>query len=113
MNPELIFALLALALATADSADAKPETTRTTTKPVQTIVDCVVKGHAGAPYAWSFVLGSDGGGRFSNWDAPGVQKPFVLQIADAGQARRVRLTAEGDGTSEADRFVSRVVEDCL
>ena len=79
---------------------------RVTAKGVDSFVQCFVAAQEQASAAWSYVPRENGGGTFSNAGAAGVRHPYLLEVADRGSRREIRL-AEGDLT------VLRAVDRCV
>ena len=79
---------------------------RITTKATDSFAQCFVAAQEQAAAAWSYVPKESGGGTFSNAGATGVRHPYLLEVADRGSRREIRL-AEGDLT------VLRSVDRCV
>jgi len=100
-------ALLVLFAAVSSAAPAQRALTpRVTDKPVDSFAQCFVAAQQQASAAWSYIPKEDGGGTFSNAGATGVRHPYLLEVADRGSTREIRL-------AEGDRSVLRTVDRCV
>jgi hypothetical protein len=101
--------VLALFAALASGAPAQQTLApRLTVKPVDSFAQCFVATQEQASAAWSYVPREDGGGTFSNAGAAGVRHPYLIEVADRGATRVIRLRSAG-----ADRSVLRAVDRCV
>lgn len=79
---------------------------RVTEKATDSFAQCFVAAQEQASIAWSYVPKEGGGGTFSNFGASGVRHPYMLEVADRGSVREIRL-------AEGDRSVLRAVDRCV
>jgi hypothetical protein len=79
---------------------------RVTGKAADSFAQCFVASQEQAAIAWSYVPREGGGGTFSNAGAVGVRHPYMLEVADRGTRREIRL-------AEGDRSVLRAVDRCV
>lgn len=90
----------------AASAAAQPSHARITSRGVAPFAQCFIAAQERAGRPWSFVPHENGGGTFSNAGAADVRTPYVLEVADRGGSRELRLSAGGDPS------VARAVDRC-
>jgi hypothetical protein len=79
---------------------------RVTDKATDSFAQCFVAAQEQASAPWSYVPREDGGGTFSNAGATGVRHPYLLEVADRGVIREIRL-------AKGDRSVLRAVDRCV
>jgi hypothetical protein len=106
MKQKLCLALAALAI-TAAAPAPQGTATRTTAKGVEPFAQCFAAAQDRASRPWSFVPRDSGGGTFSDAGVRGVHRPYLVEIADRGARREIRLTGAGDVS------VRRAVDACI
>ena len=99
-----VLVLFAALSSAAPAQQAAPP--RITAKGVDSFAQCFVAAQEQASAAWSYVPKENGGGTFPTAGAAGVHHPYLLEVADRGSRREIRL-------AEGDRRVLRAVDRCV
>jgi hypothetical protein len=100
-----------LAMSSAALAAPSPQQglSRATPKGTEPFATCFATSQDRSAQPWWFVPKAHGG-TVSNLGAHGVDPPYVVDIADKGATREVRVTL---ASASADRSVLRAVDSCI
>lgn len=108
MRQVFAIVIMLVMISPAEASAGDPATARVTSKAADSFNQCFVAAQEHASQPWSFVPRESGGGTFTNRGAHGVRHPYLLDVADRGATREIRLTL-----TTPDRSVLEAVDRCV